>query len=260
MIKNQETLEITEGLVSIITPMYNGERFVEKTIKSVQSQTYKNWEMIIIDDGSKDKSPMIVKKYCEEDSRINFFSQKNAGSGAARNNGIRRARGNYICLLDADDTWNNDFLEEQIKLLKETNGTLVFSSHTRIDEEDKECLKPFIVPKKIGYNDLLKTCSISCLTAMYDVTKFGKFYLREDFKSLRDDYILWLEIIKKCEVAYGNQKILANYRVMQSSTSGNKKKVIKPQFLVYYKVEKLGIAKSIYNLIWWAYYGLKKYR
>ncbi|MFR9020121.1 MAG: glycosyltransferase family 2 protein [Fusobacterium sp.] len=255
-----EENKIVEGLVSIITPMYNGERFVEKTIKSVLNQTYENWEMIIIDDGSKDNSPKIVKKYCEIDNRIKFFSQKNAGSGAARNNGIRRAKGNYICLLDADDTWNNNFLEEQINLLKKTNGTLVFSSHTRINEQDEECLKPFIVPEKIDYKDLLKTCYISCLTAMYDVTKFGKFYLREDFKSLRDDYILWLEIIKKCKIAYGNPKILANYRVMQSSTSGNKKKVIKPQFLVYYKVEKLGLIRSIYNLMWWAYYGFRKYK
>lgn len=251
---------IEKGLVSIITPMYNGERFVAKTIESVLKQNYTKWEMIIIDDGSKDNSPAIVEEYSKRDERIKLVRQKNAGSGAARNNGIRRAKGQYICLLDADDTWENNFLEEQIKLIKEKDATLVFSSHNRIDEKDNICLKPFIVPEKIDYNSLLKTCSISCLTAMYDVSKFGKFYLREDFKSLRDDYILWLEIIKKCKVAYGNKKILANYRVMQSSTSGNKKKVIKPQFLVYRKVEKLGLLKSCYYLIWWAYYGMKKYK
>lgn len=247
-------------LVSIITPMYNGERFVAKTIESVLNQNYTKWEMIIIDDGSKDNSPTIVEEYSKKDKRIQLVRQKNAGSGAARNNGIRRAKGQYICLLDADDTWENNFLEEQIKLIKEKDATLVFSSHNRIDENDNICLKPFIVPEKIDYNSLLKTCSISCLTAMYDISKFGKFYLREDFKSLRDDYILWLEIIKKCKVAYGNKKILANYRVMQSSTSGNKKKVIKPQFLVYRKVEKLGLLTSCYYLMWWAYYGMKKYK
>lgn len=251
---------IEKELVSIITPMYNGEKFVIKTIESVLKQNYKNWEMIIVDDGSKDNSPAIVEEYTKKDKRIQLIRQKNAGSGAARNNGIRRAKGQYICLLDADDTWEKNFLEEQITLIKEKDATLVFSSHNRIDEKDNICLKPFIVPEKIDYNSLLKTCSISCLTAMYDVSKFGKFYLREDFKSLRDDYILWLEIIKKCKVAYGNKKILANYRVMQSSTSGNKKKVIKPQFLVYRKVEKLGLLKSCYYLIWWAYYGIKKYK
>lgn len=249
-----------EGLVSIITPMYNGERFISDTIRSVLYQTYTDWEMIVVDDGSKDKGAEIVEEFAKKDPRITLIKQKNAGSGAARNNGIRRAEGNYICLLDADDTWEKDFLIEQIKLLKEKGGTLVFSSHKRIDEKGKECLKPFIVPEKITYTDLLKTCSISCLTAMYDASKFGKFYLREDFKSLRDDYILWLEIIKQCKIAYGNKKVLANYRVMQNSTSGNKKKVIKPQFLVYYKVEKLGLLKSIYYLMWWAYYGIKKYK
>ena len=255
----EENNMVEVGLVSIITPAYNAKRFIEETIKSVQNQTYKNWEMLIIDDGSKDETGDVVKKFLD-DKRIKYFKQENAGSGAARNNGIRRAKGNYICLLDADDTWNKDFLEEQIKLLNEKNATLVFSSHTRINENGEECLKPFLVPEQINYKDLLKTCSISCLTAMYDVTKFGKFYLREDFKSLRDDYILWLEIIKKCEVAYGNRKILANYRVMLSSTSGNKKKVIKPQFLVYYKVEKLGLFKSIYYLMNWAINGYLKYK
>ena len=161
-----------KGLVSIITPMYNGERFVAKTIESVLSQNYTKWEMIIIDDGSKDNSPIIVEEYSKRDGRIQLIRQKNAGSGAARNNGIRRAKGQYICLLDADDTWENNFLEEQIKLIKEKDATLVFSSHNRIDENDNICLKPFIVPEKIDYNSLLKTCSISCLTAMYDVSNF----------------------------------------------------------------------------------------
>ncbi|MHA5065628.1 glycosyltransferase family 2 protein [Cetobacterium somerae] len=247
-------------LVSIITPAYNAERFIGETIESVLSQTYQNWEMLIIDDGSKDNTEKIVKNYIEKDNRISLIKQKNAGSGAARNNGIERAVGNYICLLDADDTWNNNFLQEQIRLIKEKDATLVFSSHSRIDENGKKILKPHIVKNKITYEDLLKTCSISCLTAMYDVSKFGKFYLREDFKSLRDDYILWLEIIKKCKVAYGNTKDLANYRVMKSSTSGNKKKVIKPQYLVYRKVEKLGILTSLYYLSHWAYNGWKKYK
>ncbi|MGL4671251.1 glycosyltransferase family 2 protein [Cetobacterium sp.] len=248
------------GLVSIITPAYNAERFIGETIESVLNQSYQNWEMLIVDDGSKDKTEIVVKEYEKKDNRIRLIKQANAGSGAARNNGIRRAEGNYICLLDADDTWNENFLEEQIKLIKLKDATLVFSSHSRINESGEKILKPHIVPEKIEYTDLLKTCSISCLTAMYDTTKFGKFYLREDLKSLRDDYVLWLEIIKKCKVAYGNKQDLGNYRVMQSSTSGNKKKVIKPQYLVYRQVEKLGILKSSYYLTHWAYNGWKKYK
>jgi teichuronic acid biosynthesis glycosyltransferase TuaG len=249
-----------KGLVSIITPMYNGERFVGQTIDSVLSQTYPNWEMIIIDDGSSDKGPEIVRDYTLKDNRITLLTQPNAGSGAARNNGIREAKGQYIALLDADDTWNPDFLEQQLKLMKDKHALLVYGSHTRIDEHSKEVLKPYIAPAKITYNDLLKNCYISCLTGLYDTSVYGKVYLREDMKSLRDDYVYWLEIMKKVKRAYGNKKIIANYRMLKSSTSGKKMKVIIPQFKVLYEVEKIGLVKSLYYLAYWGFLSYIKYR
>jgi teichuronic acid biosynthesis glycosyltransferase TuaG len=249
-----------KGLVSIITPMYNGERFVGDTINSVLNQTYSNWEIIVIDDGSKDNGPEKVKEFAAQDNRINIFSQANGGSAAARNNGIRRAKGQYIALLDADDTWNSDFLEKQIKLMNDKKALLVYSSHTRIDEYSKEILTPFIVPEKINYNDLLKSCYISCLTGLYDTSVYGKIYLREDMKSLRDDYVYWLEIMKKVKVAYGNKEVIANYRILNSSASRKKKKVIIPHFKVLYKVEKLGLVKSLYYLGNWAFISYFKYR
>ncbi|OXG08765.1 glycosyltransferase involved in cell wall biosynthesis [Flavobacterium araucananum] len=249
-----------KGLVSIITPMYNGERFVGDTINSVLNQTYSNWEIIVIDDGSKDNGPEKVKKFADQDNRISIFSQANGGSAAARNNGIRRAKGQYIALLDADDTWNSDFLEKQIKLMNDKNALLVYSSHTRIDEHSKEILTPFIVPEKINYNDLLKSCYISCLTGLYDTSVYGKIYLREDMKSLRDDYVYWLEIMKKVKIAYGNKEVIANYRILNSSASRKKNKVIIPHFKVLYKVEKLGLIKSLYYLGNWAFISYFKYR
>lgn len=249
-----------KGLVSIITPMYNGEKFIAETIQSVLDQTYLKWEMIIIDDGSKDNGPEIVKKYVNTDKRIKLVTQKNGGSASARNNGIRQAEGQYIALLDADDTWNPDFLEKQLTLMHNKNALLVYSSHTRMNESSKEILKPFIVPSKVTYTDLLKTCSISCLTGLYNTEKFGKVYLREDMKSLRDDYVYWLEIIKKVKVAYGNQEILANYRILSSSASRKKKKVIIPHFKVFYKIEKLGLVRSLYYLANWAVISYFKYR
>lgn len=247
-------------LVSIITPLYNGERFVSKTIESVLAQTYTDWEMIIINDGSKDRSEAIAQEYAAKDSRIKVFSQPNGGSAAARNNGIRRARGRYIALLDADDLWEPFFLESQLALMAQHNATLVYGSHKRIDETGAECLAPFIVPPHITYTDLLKTCSISCLTGLYDTAKYGKVYLHEEFRSLRDDHIYWLEIIKKCGEAWGNQNIIASYRIFTQSVSHNKRKVIKPQFMVYYKVEKLGLIRSLYYLTHWAIHGFMKYR
>ena len=249
-----------EELVSIITPIYNGERFVAQTIESVLAQTYPHWEMIIINDGSKDNSAAIVQKYTEQDARITLISQANAGSAAARNNGIRRASGRYIALLDADDLWESFFLESQLELMKRTNALLVYGSHKRIDEQNKECLRPFIAPQQVSYKDLLKTCSISCLTGLYDISKYGKIYLNEAFKSLRDDHIYWLDIIKKTGIAFGNQQIIASYRISSSSVSRNKRKVIKPQFMVYYKSEKLGFFRSLFYLYHWAINGYKKYR
>jgi glycosyltransferase involved in cell wall biosynthesis len=249
-----------EGLVSIITPLYNGQRFIAKTIESVQAQTYVDWEMLIINDGSTDTSAEIVETFSADDDRIKLFSQPNGGSAAARNNGIRRAEGQYIALLDADDVWEPFFLESQLELMNKTNSLLVYGSHKRIDENDNECLAPYIAPVKVGYTDLLKTCSISCLTGVYDASVHGKVYLNENFKSLRDDHIYWLEIIKKTKVAYGNQQVIASYRMLGNSTSRNKKKVIMPQFKVYYEVEKLGLIKSVYYLINWALNGFLKYR
>ncbi|EOR94028.1 Putative N-acetylgalactosaminyl-diphosphoundecaprenol glucuronosyltransferase [Arcticibacter svalbardensis MN12-7] len=240
--------------------MYNAEKYVGATIESVIKQTYPNWEMIIVDDGSKDGGADIVSGYASKDPRIKLVHQKNGGSAAARNNGIRRAAGQYIALLDADDLWFPNFLEAQLNFMEKTNSLLVYSSHTRIDENSKEILEPFIVPKIVDYHDLLKSCAISCLTGLYNIEPYGKVYLREAFKSLRDDYIYWLEIIKKVKVAYGNTEVLAQYRVLQNSVSRNKTNVIKPQFMVYYKVEQLGLLKSVYYLSQWAIFGYRKYR
>jgi teichuronic acid biosynthesis glycosyltransferase TuaG len=249
-----------EGLVSIVTPLFNGGKYIHETIESVINQTYSNWEMLIINDGSTDNSAKIAEQFTIKDSRIKLFGQSNAGSAAARNNGLRRANGQYIALLDADDLWDPIFLEEQIRFLKSKNAVLVFASHRRIDDRSVECLQPFIVPDKITYNDLLQTCSVSCLTALYDVSRFGKFYLNEALGSYRDDYVLWLTIIKKAGVFYGNKKILASYRMLQGSATRNKKKIIIPQFMVYYKNEKMSFLKSIYYSLHWAIRGYAKYR
>ena len=249
-----------DSLVSIITPLYNGERFLKYTIESVIAQTYTDWQMIIINDGSTDHSLEIAMQYAAADPRIQVYSQDNAGSAAARNNGIRRAEGRYIALLDADDLWEKDFLSSQLNLMHEKNTILVYGAHRRINADGIEIMKPFYPPESITYKDLLHTCYITCLTGLYDTKPYGKVYLNEQFKSLRDDYIYWLEIIKKTDRAWGNQNIVGSYRILQSSVSRNKRKVIKPQYLVYRKAEKLGVLKSLYYLSCWAFNGFMKYR
>ncbi len=250
---------MTKGLVSIITPAFNSEKFIEQTIISVINQTYNHWEMIIINDGSKDNTTTIVNKFELIDKRIKLLNQENKGCAAARNNGINNANGQYICLLDSDDLWEPRFLESQIALLNSKNAYLAFSSHKRIDSNNNEILKPYKVPEKVNYKDMLKSCYISCLTGIYDTQKYGKFYLNEDLHSLRDDYKYWLDILKKVDFAYGNQEILASYRILNNSTSRKKIKVIIPHFNILYKKEKIGFIKSLYYLINWMIISLKKY-
>lgn len=248
-----------EQLISIITPLYNGSRFIAQTIDSVLAQTYPQWELLIINDGSTDNGEAIARHYAEKDSRIKVFSQPNAGSASARNNGIRHAEGRYIALLDADDLWEPWFLERQLALLEEKKCQLVYGAHKRINALGEEVLQPFIPPLSVTYKDMLRTCSISCLTALYDTIPYGKIYLHEEFKSLRDDYIFWLEILRKCGVAYGNPSVIASYRLLGSGVTARKWKMIKPQYRVYREVEKMGVIRSLYYLTCWAFYGISKY-
>jgi hypothetical protein len=252
-------MENNNKLVSIITPLYNGEKYLGETIESVLNQTYRDWEMIIINDGSTDDGLRVAMDYAADEPRIHVFSQENAGSAAARNNGIRRAKGRYIALLDADDLWEPWFLDQQLKLMEEKKCQHVYGAHKRIDGNGEEVLQPFIPPKKVTYTDMLYTCSITCLTGLYDTVPFGKVYLHEEFRSLRDDYIYWLEILRKCAVAYGNQGIVGSYRILDNSLTSRKWKMIRPQFRVYRDVEKLGVLRSIFYLCSWALHGMVKY-
>jgi glycosyltransferase involved in cell wall biosynthesis len=246
--------------VSIITPCYNGEKYIGETIESVIAQTYSDWEMIIVDDGSKDKSAEVVQEFVERDSRITLVQQANAGSAAARNNGIRRAEGRYIALLDADDLWDSNFLEEQLKLMKEKDATCVYSSYRCIDENSNEILKPIICKPKITTKDMMVTNYIGCLTGLYDTKKHGKIYLREELKSIRDDYAYWLDVVKTEGVAYGNVTPLARYRVLSTSTTGNKKKMIAKQYQFYRGYLHLGVFRSLANTVRWGVAGIKKFK
>lgn len=177
-----------EGLVSIITPVYNGEKYISETIESVIKQTYLDWEMIVVDDGSKDGSAAIVRRYAEKESRITLLQQPNGGSASARNNGIRYANGQYIALLDSDDLWDPDFLKSQLALMKEKNTICVHGSYKRINENSEEILKAWKAKKEVTYKQMQMTNHIACLTGLYDTSKFGKIYLKEELRSIRDDY------------------------------------------------------------------------
>lgn len=219
-------------LVTVIMPVYNAENFLPRTINSLQNQTFKNWELIALDDCSKDKSFSLLKEYSLKDSRIKAIKKDlNSGSADTRNKGIEMALGRYIAFLDADDLWDENFLSEMIQFMQEKNSPFSFSSYRIIDEDDLELTKPFIVSQlKINLIDLLIYNRIGLLTAIYDTTSIGKMYFDVNLKSLRDDYALWIDIIKKIGYGLGNPSILASYRVRKNAMTSNKKKVVKAHY------------------------------
>ena len=245
-------------LVSIITPSFNSEKFIAETIQSVQNQTYQNWEMIIVDDGSADQTKEIIENLMKDDSRIQFFPLlKNGGPAKARNIAINQAKGKYMTFLDADDIWFPDFIENSIKTILKTGIYFVFSSYRRSNENLEFVYSDFIVPKKVIYTDILKTNSISCLTAFIDIAVLGKKSMPEITK--RQDMGLWLKYLKEIPFAYGIQETKAIYRIRENSLSRNKANLLKYQWQFYRKIEHLSVLESTYYMFQWMIRGFIKY-
>jgi len=236
-------------LVSIITPMYNSEHVIAETIESVLEQTYSNWELIIVDDLSTDNSVRVVTKYCATDKRIKLFSlEKNSGAAMARNKGIAEAKGRFIAFLDSDDLWKTIKLEKQIKFMLDNDFAITATDYEQITEDNitKRVIK---TREKIDYKTALKFNPIGNSTVLYDVEKLGKVEIPNIKR--RNDYALWLKILRKEKYVYGINEVLASYRLRKKSISSNKIKVVKYQYHVYRKLEKLSFFKSIYLILFW---------
>ena len=245
-----------ENKVSIIIPVHNAEKFIGKTIESVLNQTYKNWEMLIFNDKSKDNSLKIIKKYSEKDERIKVVdSKENVGVVAARNKLIEIATGEFIAFLDADDYWKQNKLEKQIKFMRKNNALISCTEYTRVTEDEKE-INDIIIKEIITYEDMLKNNYLGCLTVVYNANKLGKRYFKERKKN--EDYVLWLEIVKETKIIFGLKENLAFYRVLNNSRSSNKIKVAKDRWEVYRKIERLSLLKSIYYFLQYVIRALKK--
>ena len=236
--------------VSIIVPMYNAEKFIGKTIESVLSQTYENWEMLIMNDVSTDNSLAVVNEYVKKDDRIKVVNtEKNMGVVKGRNHLIDLANGKYIAFLDADDYWHSQKLEKQIQFMKEKNAGISCTEYTRV-KENGEKINEVVIKSEISYTDMLKNNYLGCLTVMYDIEKVGKRYFKELEKN--EDYVLWLEIVKDVKKIFGLKENLAYYRVLENSRSSNKAKTAKVRWEIYRKVEKLPFLNSVYYFLHYA--------
>jgi len=234
--------------VSIITPLYNSEKFITETINSVINQTYNKWELLVIDDCSRDHSADIVKEFSERDERIKYF-KTDFPSGSPtipRNLGIKLATGRYIAFLDSDDLWNFEKLMKQLELFSSIDVAIVYSDYEKISEEGLSTNRFILAPEKVSYNDLLAGNIIACSTCMYDTKKVGKNYF---LKQGHEDYAMWLSILKKGFIAKNCNYVSMKYRVRDNSISSNKFKAILWVWNIYRKNEGLNLLKSSYYSI-----------
>ncbi|HIC32028.1 MAG TPA: glycosyltransferase family 2 protein [Flavobacteriaceae bacterium] len=238
-----------QPLVSIITPMYNSEKFILKTIGSVVNQTYTNWELILIDDRSTDNTIKIVEDFKSKYANIKLLqNDTNLGAAKSRNKAILEAKGDYIAFLDADDLWKPNKLDLQIQFMQTHNCDVSFSSYEQIDENGKPLYKLVQALPKLTYNKYLKTNYIGNLTGMYNAKTLGKI-TSPDLRK-RQDWLLWLAAVKKSgKPALGIQKSLAYYRVRNNSISSNKIEMLKYNYLVYKKGLGFSTIKSLYRML-----------
>jgi len=223
-------------VTSIITPSHNSTQFISATIQSVLNQSTSDWELIIVDDCSSDNSVEVVQSFVERDSRIKLIQlSENSGAAVARNRAIEAAQGRYIAFLDSDDLWLPDKLETQIQFMEDNDVAFSYAAYEKINEQGKAVGKVG-VPERITYNDLLKVCSIGCLTAVYDTQKLGKIYMPLIRK--RQDLGLWLRILKQIPYAYGVQEVLGQYQLRSDSISANKLSAAQFTWKLYREVEK----------------------
>ena len=230
-----------DDLVSVIIPFYNEEVYFDDCIYSVINQTYQNLEVIIVNDGSEEKfKKKLDSLNYKYPNKIKLFHIQNEGVSSARNYGIKNANGKYICFLDADDFWLPNKIEHQIKIIKEKNLNFIHSSYYVVDQEDRVLGR--FKSKSLSYKELIKSCDIGLSTVLVsaDILKKNLF---PDI-STKEDYICWLNIIKKIPILYGDKETLVIYRKKKNSLSSNVFTKFKNAFKVYHKFENFSVKSS----------------
>ncbi|MGY0836081.1 glycosyltransferase family 2 protein [Aerococcus urinaeequi] len=233
-----------DALVSIITPVYNAESFIADTIDSVINQTYKNFEMILVDDCSTDDSKLVIDKY-SSDSRIKYVKlSENSGAAVARNKGIELATGRYISFIDSDDVWHKDKLKKQLCFMRDNNYGFTYTNFEFMDEKGELKKSSPKLPDKLNYTGLLKNTAIACSTVCIDRELVGDF--RMPLVRKGQDTATWLQILRNYPAAYLLDEPLNRYRIRTGSLSDNKIQALKRTWNTYYRLEKLPFLKAVY--------------
>ena len=239
--------------VSIITPSWNSENYIVDTIKSVQNQIYKNWEMIIVDDCSTDHTVDIIEAIAKEDPRIKLIKQPvNGGAAKARNISLNEATGRFIAYLDADDIWKPDKLEKQVSFMKSKPCSFSCTSYEVVDDDGKPLNKQVHMLPEVDYVGFLTNNLLQTVGIMVDIDIVDRKYLEMPDIRRRQDAATWLQILKAGYKCYGLDEILAEYRRAGNSLSSNKIKAIKGVWNLYRNIEHLSLLFSCYCFIRYA--------
>ena len=231
---------------SVIMPVWNARGTLEEAVASVHAQSFDDWEMILIDDGSTDRSKALAESLAARDGRIRLLGWgANRGPAAARNAGIRAARGRWITFLDADDRWRPEKLEAQIGYMERTGAPFTFTALDRIDEGGRR-LGTIGAPARVDYARLLKGNVIPCQTAAFDRERYGAVEMPD--LPRRQDYGLWLTLLKRGGEAHGIDQVLADWRMRPGSLSANKLKAAAGTWRVYREVAGLGRGQAAWHL------------
>ena len=237
--------------VSIIVPIHNSEKHLKECIDSIINQTYKNLEIILVNDGSIDNSLSIIKSY--DDKRIKIIDLKeNEGVSIARNKGVDISTGDLICFIDSDDYWNKKKIEKQVKFIK--NKAFIYSDYEYLKKGKRKRVN---VPKSITYEEALKNTTIFTSTVMFNMNKLNKEDLYMPKTNRGQDTSTWWKILKKIGVAYGMNEVLSVYRVGEPSLSSNKLKAICGTWEIY-KFENLEFYKKLYYFICYIINAVKR--
>ncbi|WP_022765749.1 glycosyltransferase family 2 protein [Butyrivibrio sp. XPD2006] len=240
-------------MVSIVVPVYNAANYIEKTIDMVCRQTYKDWELILVDDASRDNSAEIIEDYIKKQGkRIRLIRKKvNQGAAEARNTGIDASSGRFIAFLDADDIWMPEKLEEQVAYMELTGAAFCFHAYEFGDENANPTGKIVHVPPKLKYKQALSRTIIFTTTVMFDTEKIDMEIIHMP-NVPSEDTATWWRILKSGYEAYGLDENLAIYRRPPKSLSSNKLEAIGRIWFLYRNIAGLSVAKSLFYFGGWA--------
>lgn len=252
-----EDRKVVDGLVSIIMPSWNTERFIAETIQSVLDQTYTNWELIIVDDCSSDHTDEVVASF--KDERIKYLhNEKNSGAALTRNKALRKAKGEWIAFLDSDDLWMPEKLEHQINFMNKNGYSLSFTEYEKIDEESKPLNIYVSGPNKVNKRKMYNYDYIGQLTMMYNAKVFGLIQIKDIKKN--NDYAIRLQLYKKPDTcAYLLKENLAKYRVRKVSISHDKfRRKFKSHYDLFHMCDEKPAVVAAWYTCWNMFYGVLK--